>query len=504
MTTEAAIPTHHTDTYDTAWDGPAAIAAIPDDATAADLRAVFAWVDSAGDPEAKASYKFPHHSPDGSASLIAASAGIAALNGGRGGADIPASDRQGVYNHLAAHLKDGGAEDVAPLEAGGDPMGVLRGHLEAALKVIDMMSSDTGGDMGGNTPPAPGDGKPTPPGEAFDPKSKEALESLAAAMIADPDWALEVQKVAASLSPREVEGDFVPLLERAVADDGTAQLRVIVPGWGSSGYYSPAVLERDGPKAFPSGTKMFWNHQTEAEEDARPEGDLRDLAGELTEDATFQADGAEGPGLYAKAKVFSAFAPVVEELAPHIGVSIRAMGKASSGEAEGREGTIIDALTQGLSVDYVTAPGAGGKVLSLFESVGRKGEVMDDTKLQEAQDDARKAREALATRDAADIVRDALAEARLPDAAAKRLSEALPAKVKLNDDGELDREDFEGEVAEAIKSEVAYLSEVTGAGNIQGMGSVEDEGKAAEELEGAFRDMGLSDQAAKEAATGRS
>jgi len=36
--------------------------------------------------------------------------GIAVLNGGRGGADIPASDRKGVYDHLARHMRDAGED----------------------------------------------------------------------------------------------------------------------------------------------------------------------------------------------------------------------------------------------------------------------------------------------------------------------------------------------------------------------------------------------------------
>ncbi|MDQ3679485.1 MAG: hypothetical protein M3378_02870 [Actinomycetota bacterium] len=37
-----------------------------------------------------------------------APAGIAVLNGGRGGADIPAKDRKGI--HLARHMADAGEE----------------------------------------------------------------------------------------------------------------------------------------------------------------------------------------------------------------------------------------------------------------------------------------------------------------------------------------------------------------------------------------------------------
>jgi len=76
---------------------------------------MFAWQDPDGDPTTKAAYKFPHHEVDGdgtpgAANLRGCSAGIAVLNGGRGGADIPDGDRQGVWSHLAAHLRDGDQE----------------------------------------------------------------------------------------------------------------------------------------------------------------------------------------------------------------------------------------------------------------------------------------------------------------------------------------------------------------------------------------------------------
>jgi hypothetical protein len=76
---------------------------------------MFAWVDPDGDQETKSAYKFPHHmvSGDGkvgAANTRAASAGIAVLNGGRGGANIPDSDRKGIYAHLAKHIRDAGKE----------------------------------------------------------------------------------------------------------------------------------------------------------------------------------------------------------------------------------------------------------------------------------------------------------------------------------------------------------------------------------------------------------
>jgi hypothetical protein len=51
---------------------------------------------------------------------------------------------------------------------------------------------------------------------------------------------------------------------------------------------------------------MFWNHPTQAEESARPEGNLDQLAAIITSPARYEANGVKGPGLYAEAKVMAA------------------------------------------------------------------------------------------------------------------------------------------------------------------------------------------------------
>lgn len=107
----AAIPVHHTATTDATWDGGAAKKNA--DSPAA-LRYISAWVDSNGDPEAKSSYKFPHHATQG---------GPANMNGVRNAlsrlpqADIPDGDRAGVERHLQAHLKDGGGGESSNASA---------------------------------------------------------------------------------------------------------------------------------------------------------------------------------------------------------------------------------------------------------------------------------------------------------------------------------------------------------------------------------------------------
>ena len=138
----AAISSHTTETSDSAWSGSSNKSNCPN--TSGALRKAFAWVDSSGDATAKASYKFIHHfvSSDGSvgaASTRACSSGIAVLNGGRGGTVIPASDKTGVYRHLAKHLKDAGAENVAPLRRESpDEEGAVLGT--AKVKIVTDIS----------------------------------------------------------------------------------------------------------------------------------------------------------------------------------------------------------------------------------------------------------------------------------------------------------------------------------------------------------------------------
>ena len=166
----------------------------------------------------------------------------------------------------------------------------------------------------------------------------------------------------------ELKSDYTPLLERAVRRDGTITVKIISPGWGSSGYYSPEVLTRDIPRAFPPGTHMFWNHDTPTEETERPEGDLSRLAAVLVTQPQWEEGGKEGAGMYADARVFAGYAEAVDEIAEHIGVSIRGMGTQTTGEVEGRKGVLVGEITKGRSIDFVTEPGAGGRILQVFES----------------------------------------------------------------------------------------------------------------------------------------
>jgi ATP-dependent protease ClpP protease subunit len=137
---DKALPVHHTATVDEAWDGPAAVAAMPSDDEV--LKYCHAWEDSEaaatpheeGDDDAddrKSNYKFPHHKTKGGpANLAACRNGLARLSG----ASIPDGDRAGVKAHLQAHLDDAGTDGGAGDHAHPDISGAHLEQFRAALK----------------------------------------------------------------------------------------------------------------------------------------------------------------------------------------------------------------------------------------------------------------------------------------------------------------------------------------------------------------------------------
>ena len=106
---KAAVRPHETPVTAKAWSARDAEERLDVQPSIMDLRSMYGWCDPTGDPEVKSSYRFPHHDgPGGAANLRACVGGIAKLNGAASGAGIPEEGRRGVYNHLAAHLGEGG------------------------------------------------------------------------------------------------------------------------------------------------------------------------------------------------------------------------------------------------------------------------------------------------------------------------------------------------------------------------------------------------------------
>lgn len=140
--------------------------------------------------------------------------------------------------------------------------------------------------------------------------------------------------------------------------DGRYRVALIDAGQGSSGHYPAATLERAAAdRVFHAGMHVYWDHQDATEAASRPERTLRDLAGVLTEDATYDP---ASESLTSAVQVFSPYRPLVEEMRDHIGLSINGRGDIAEG--------VVRRLAHADSVDFVTRPGRGGRVLPVLEA----------------------------------------------------------------------------------------------------------------------------------------
>lgn len=265
------------------------------------------------------------------------------------------------------------------------------------------------------------------------------------------------------------------VLQEARAD---YEIKLIAPGKGSSAFYPAEVLKRDGPKVFKKGTHVYLNHPTAAEEAQRPEGDVANLAGVLTTDATYHESHAKGAGLFARMKVFADHATQVEEKAPYVGMSIRAMGQAqreSSGKPTLKDGLpVLASLDAAESVDVVTRAGAGGMILTEGARPGadhQEDNEMDAAEFTKLQESNRRLLERALRSDAREQGMKLLEGVSLPHAAKLRVIEAvIEAGIPSKDDA-LDLTKFTEAVNAQAQKEGRYVSELTGAGRVVGMGS---------------------------------
>lgn len=158
----------------------------------------------------------------------------------------------------------------------------------------------------------------------------------------------------------------------AVALTGArTEITLITPGWGSSGYYSAAVLEQAAKdRVFPVKTQQHIDHDQDG-----GVGSIATLAANLAEDARWEPnwvdpDTGEKGRLVAENRVFSHKREMLAEIKDVIGTSIAAAAEISYGEAEGRKGQIIERLIPSPTnrVDYVTVPGRGGRISEVLEA----------------------------------------------------------------------------------------------------------------------------------------
>jgi hypothetical protein len=146
---------------------------------------------------------------------------------------------------------------------------------------------------------------------------------------------------------------------------GHVRIALIRAGWSlNNAFYSPTVLKASAGK-WSKGLQAFADHAPDSEEQDYPSGSIKNLAGVLTSDAVWNE---ATQCLEADVKLFAPWREALIDMAPYIGMSIRAWVYAQDGEAEGRTGLIVNSIEEARSVDFVTVPAAGGAILSVFES----------------------------------------------------------------------------------------------------------------------------------------
>ncbi len=281
------------------------------------------------------------------------------------------------------------------------------------------------------------------------------------------------------------------LAEATGSDTAPLQLDVAViePGWGNKrdNHYYPAEMLKECASAF-EGAKMYATNHVAEEKNV-----LTEVSQVLACPVGFTDSGAP----IARIGIFNEdFATSIRNRAAldtldSLHVSILANGLARPGfEQDGREGKIIESITDVASIDWVTSAGAGGRALQLAETdAGEKesnmakekdtlptgdtkttesagdptpDEIADivetvtvvetdatqpgDTGLQEEEGTADNQPTALSE----DDVQATLKEATLPDVSRARL-----ATAQYQDQSALDT---------AVANELAYIEALTGAG----------------------------------------
>lgn len=185
-------------------------------------------------------------------------------------------------------------------------------------------------------------------------------------------------------------GAHTEIIERN--SDGSMLVQIITPGWGSSGYYSAEVLEAAGKdKVWPKGTHMYLDHPTTSEATERAERSVKDLGATLSEDARW-----DGKRLIARAEPVGLGKTVLadEAFRKAIACSVRASAEMEIGEAEGRQGWIVEKIHPGTfnSVDFVTHAGRGGMILEAArKAAAREAGELDSDRRDKFRDAVRAA-----------------------------------------------------------------------------------------------------------------
>lgn len=254
-------------------------------------------------------------------------------------------------------------------------------------------------------------------------------------------------------------------------------------------HYPLATIKEAAPKF--AGLKMYLNHPTALEEQTRPERDLKDWMSTIKESRYEDGKAIGVIKVHDKWLREMLQDPDVRE---HIGLSINTGGRISYGLVEGQEMQIVEEIVFArkngpVSVDWVTEPGARGRVLGLMESRTKEKIMLENltlTELKENRNDIveiiTKEAKAEALKESGSLqeklkeaeakikefeqkekvsaqlseVREALKESKLPEAAKERVLDKFGKEIV---------EDVKESVKKAIEAETDYINQISGASN---------------------------------------
>ena len=247
-----------------------------------------------------------------------------------------------------------------------------------------------------------------------------------------------------------------------------------------------------------AGFKMYINHPTKKEEQERPERNLKDWASTIVES---RFDNGKAVG---KVAIHDAWLrerlkdPIARE---HIGLSINTGGKISIGKINGQDMQIVEKIVFArkngpVSVDWVTEPGARGRVNRLLESrtggskmeleqatikdlkesrtdlveaIRKENEAGNTAKVTKLEADLKEANAKIEisskkekTAAQSTLVEASLKEAKIPDAAKDKVRTHFATNLVEGSEA-----DLKESIGKVIKSELEYANKLTTKGTIK-------------------------------------
>lgn len=275
----------------------------------------------------------------------------------------------------------------------------------------------------------------------------------------------ESEPITGSLNETQSDVQVLEVIRESDVPSGPVKLKIAViePGWGNeadNNYYPKEVLQRD-IHLF-EGTKMYATDHDPKQKSVRTEvGTVLQCPSGFTETgAPIAIVGIHNPIMAEDIRNRHALG-VLDRLE----TSILGDGVRRKGRVGARLGNIVESITRGVGIDFVTKAGAGGRALAIAES--DKGANMSP---EEEKPDEEKAEEKTQATDQAPVVTEAaktttivyLSEAQVREIVA---SATLPkvAADRLCESNYLDQQ----ALLSAITRERDYIKSITGSGTPQ-------------------------------------